>query len=907
MSFFARVAWLPRMATIACLLVSLLIGAQAHAEQNPFVHPGMYLDRADLTFVRGKVEAKAEPWYSAFNNLKSKVDAGYTPHVIPNVYEGNGSDPVLKPTVGAEEFCKDAQMAYDYALAWALTGNATYAATAIKILNTWSSTLKSIEGGNSELRVGWAAPHFCNAAELLKTFTPTGGNPSGWAASDITKFKAMLMNIFYAKIKGRLAQITGNNWVTVIQASVACIGVFCDNHTLFTDVTSHYVNSSGAGLLPNYIYTSGQCQESGRDQAHTQMGLAGLAACAEVAWKQSVDLYSPLNNRLLTGYEYTAKYNLGQPVPYQSSGVGNRWSVIGADGRSSFLTIWELTYRHYATRKGVAMPWTKQVLDQHRRPENFVGVGCIVLSRGTLTFYRGDAPSGPGTVTPVMTSQPANKAVIVGQTATFTVTASGTPAPTYQWQKNGANISGATAASYTTPATVSGDNGATYRCVAKNSAGSATSLSATLTVTAATSAPVITSQPANNSVVVGQTATFTTAASGKPAPAYQWQKNGANISGATAASYTTPATVIGDDGASFRCIATNSAGSTMSNAATLNVDPKPVVGTGTGLSGAYFANQDLTGTVALRTDAKVDFTWAATASPINGIAAGTFSVRWAGQVQAQYSQTYTFFATADDGVRLWVNGKLLVDQWQDQGTTEYSGTIALTAGTKYDIVVEYYQATGGARIALAWSNALTSKQLIPSSQLYPAGVSSPWVGQNLGSGTLAGSGYLTGDSAVLSGAGNDIWGTADSGRFMGQPLTGDGTIIARVVSLENTDPWAKAGVMIREGTAAGARHAFCCVTSSNGVAFQRRTVVNGASAHTAGSLSAAPRWLKLVRTGSTINGYESANGTTWTVVGTTTISLANPVQIGVAVTSHDPAQLCTAVFDLIQIIPSGNG
>ena len=115
---------------------------------------------------------------------------------------------------------------------------------------------------------------------------------------------------------------------------------------------------------------------------------------------------------------------------------------------------------------------------------------------------------------PAFTTQPASQTVTVGQTAMFSVTATGTSPLTYQWQKNNANISGATSASYTTPATVSGDNGATFRVVVTNSAGSATSNSATLTVTTSPVGPSINTQPANQTVTVGQTATFSVTAGG---------------------------------------------------------------------------------------------------------------------------------------------------------------------------------------------------------------------------------------------------------------------------------------------------------------------------------------------------------------------------------------------------------
>lgn len=201
------------------------------------------------------------------------------------------------------------------------------------------------------------------------------------------------------------------------------------------------------------------------------------------------------------------------------------------------------------------------------------------------------ATSDPGSTTkgtaPTFTVQPASEDVTVGQSANFSVTAAGTAPLSYQWQKNNANINGATSSSYATPATVSGDNGATFRVVVTNSAGSATSNTATLTVTASPVAPSITTQPANQTVTAGQTATFSVVATGTAPLTYQWQKNNSNISNATSASYTTPATVSGDSGATFRVMVSNSVKTITSNAATLTVNP---AGTSPGTDVTTFHN-----------------------------------------------------------------------------------------------------------------------------------------------------------------------------------------------------------------------------------------------------------------------------------------------------------------------------
>ncbi len=184
-----------------------------------------------------------------------------------------------------------------------------------------------------------------------------------------------------------------------------------------------------------------------------------------------------------------------------------------------------------------------------------------------------DAAPGQNSTAPTITSQPSNQTVTANQTATFTVAATGNPAPTYQWQNaaTGANISGATSASYVTPATTPGDNGSKFRVVVSNSAGSMTSSTVTLTVDYA---PTITGQPTNRTVLVNQMATFSVTATGNPAPTYQWQNaaTSANIPGATSASYTTAPTMIADSGSTFQVVVTNSLGSQTSRVATLTVN-----------------------------------------------------------------------------------------------------------------------------------------------------------------------------------------------------------------------------------------------------------------------------------------------------------------------------------------------
>lgn len=142
------------------------------------------------------------------------------------------------------------------------------------------------------------------------------------------------------------------------------------------------------------------------------------------------------------------------------------------------------------------------------------------------------------------------------------------------------------------------------------------------------------------------------------------------------------------------------------------------VSTGTGLTAQYFDNINFTNLKVTRTDATVNFDWGG-GSPHGTVGVDTFSARWTGKVEPLYTQTYTFYTVSDDGVRLWVNGQLVIDKWIDQGPTEWSGQIALTAGQRYDIRMEFYENGGGATAKLLWSSPSQPKAVVPQSQLYP--------------------------------------------------------------------------------------------------------------------------------------------------------------------------------------------
>jgi len=141
-------------------------------------------------------------------------------------------------------------------------------------------------------------------------------------------------------------------------------------------------------------------------------------------------------------------------------------------------------------------------------------------------------------------------------------------------------------------------------------------------------------------------------------------------------------------------------------------------GNGSGLTGMYFGDQNLNNLIFTRNDSVVDYNWAG-GSPDSALAADNFSVRWMGSVEPRYSQAYTFYTQSDDGVRLWVNGQKIIDNWTAHASMENTSTpVTLQAGKKYRIVMEYQDITYSSVAKLSWSSPSETKQVIPVAQLY---------------------------------------------------------------------------------------------------------------------------------------------------------------------------------------------
>lgn len=241
---------------------------------------------------------------------------------------------------------------------------------------------------------------------------------------------------------------------------------------------------------------------------------------------------------------------------------GNEWTVLYSTNGTAFTSAGSFVFVMTVDSVGVLAG-------------NAANAGAAPPAYTALVdyFFNTASPIVPGDgSSPSITSPPSNQTVVAGAQATFSIAAAGTPPLSYRWQRNNADIPGATLASYTTPATTPQDSGSSFRCIVSNARGSVTSTSALLTILLP---PTIATQPADQNIMAGQTATFIVAAQGSAPLHYQWQRDGIPIDGATLSTYKLNA-VITDSGASFKCVVSNAAGSVTSSAAVLIVLPASV-------------------------------------------------------------------------------------------------------------------------------------------------------------------------------------------------------------------------------------------------------------------------------------------------------------------------------------------
>ncbi|SFC66237.1 alginate lyase family protein [Spirosoma endophyticum] len=374
------------------------------------MHPGLLHKQADLDRMKAKIDANTQPWKASWDilvaNSHSSLTRAFTNPVPATIYRGfNGTN--------AENYAslfRDAASAYATALRWKITGDAAYAEKSIAIMNAWSASLTTISGTSDKfLLAGIQGYQLANAAEIMRTY-------SGWAPADLARYQNWMLTVFYSMNHDFLVNHNGAcisnywaNWDLCNMASMLSIGVLCDRRDIYNEAVDYFKNGAGMGSIKNvvpYVYGDlGQWQESGRDQGHTVLGVALAGTFCEMAWNQGDDLYGYDDNRLLKGFEYIAKYNLGYEVPYTtySNCIGVVQPIVSEDGRGNIRPVWELVYNHYVNRKGLVAPYITRFA-QIVRPEGGGGNygpnsgGYDQLGYGTLAFSL-DEPVKPNNQT----------------------------------------------------------------------------------------------------------------------------------------------------------------------------------------------------------------------------------------------------------------------------------------------------------------------------------------------------------------------------------------------------------------------------------------------------------------------------------------------------------------------------
>lgn len=350
-------------------------GIAQESSWQGFSHPGLLHSSEDLRRWRRAVEQKEEPIYSGYllfrEHPQSKPDY---------VIRGAVAEVGRNPTIHVAEFDSDANAAYQCAVLWTITGEEVYAAISYKILQVWSSTLQKVTGADAVLCASLGGFKYVNAAELLRS---TYGK---WIEQDTKVCERVFLEVLFPVLEN-FASFANGNWDTAAIKTMMAIGVFCNRPDIFQRAVLYYLYGCGDGRLTHYIYQNGQCQESGRDQQHTQLGLAHLGDCCEIAWHQGLDLYAVENNLLLRGFEYTAAYNLGESVPFtpDHDRTGKYYHPAISE-RGKLRPVYEQIYNHYVYRAGKSAPFTKKAVES-LRPEG-AAQGADHPGFGTLLFAR---------------------------------------------------------------------------------------------------------------------------------------------------------------------------------------------------------------------------------------------------------------------------------------------------------------------------------------------------------------------------------------------------------------------------------------------------------------------------------------------------------------------------------------
>ncbi|MGW1129426.1 alginate lyase family protein [Streptomyces sp. NPDC002526] len=352
-----------------------------------FTHPGVLVSRPQLDFVRSKVQAGAQPWKSAYDQMMGSKYASLGRTAKPRAVVECGS--YSNPNYGCTDEREDAIAAYTLSLAWYITQDSRYAQKAIEIMDAWSAVIRDHTNSNAPLQTGWAGSSWPRAAEIIK-YTYNSWPNSG-------RFATMLRDVYLPKVIN--GSNSNGNWELSMTEAAIGIAVFLEDRTAYDKAVAKfrgrvpaYIYVSADGALPktapgsgldtrdkiiNYwqgqsTFMDGLSQETCRDLTHTGYGLSAISHIAETSRIQGQDLYPEIAERLRHALGLHAKYQVGNPVP------GN---LCGGSLKDSLGPVTEVGFNALHNRMGIAMTNT-QTLTERQRP---AGSNNLFVAWETLT------------------------------------------------------------------------------------------------------------------------------------------------------------------------------------------------------------------------------------------------------------------------------------------------------------------------------------------------------------------------------------------------------------------------------------------------------------------------------------------------------------------------------------------
>ncbi|GAB3943184.1 alginate lyase family protein [Kribbella albertanoniae] len=359
-----------------------------------FAHPGVGVSRAQLDFVKAKVQAGAQPWTNAYNQARNSAYGSLSRTPTPRAVVECG--PYSQPNYGCTNERQDAIAAYTDALIWYISGDVRYAQKSIELMDAWSATIRDHTNSNAPLQTGWAASSWPKAAEIIKH---AYGN---WPNSG--RFGTMLRNVYVPEIIN--GSNSNGNWELTMIEALQGIGVFLEDRAIYDKAISlfsyrapAFVYLESDGALPKTVpsqnlntrekivsywhgqgtFVNGLTQETCRDFVHTGYGISAISHVLETARIQGIDMYPQYGERLrhALGFQSRWERNL-EPVP--------SW-LCGGSVTRGLGPITEVGYNALHTRLGIAMANT-QALTESRRPS---GTNALFVAWETLTHAENPA------------------------------------------------------------------------------------------------------------------------------------------------------------------------------------------------------------------------------------------------------------------------------------------------------------------------------------------------------------------------------------------------------------------------------------------------------------------------------------------------------------------------------------